>query len=86
MAHYELKFAARATKDLRGIPKRDVRRILECIRSLQNDPRPPGTKKLSGRDSYRVRQGDYRILYTIFDAMLVVEVIQIGHRKDVYRD
>jgi mRNA interferase RelE/StbE len=86
MARYELTFAARATRDLRGIPKREVHRILRCIRSLQTDPRPPGAKKLSGRDSYRVRQGDCRILYSIFDDVLLVEVIHIGHRKDVYRD
>jgi mRNA interferase RelE/StbE len=85
MARYELKFAARATKDLRGVPKVTVRRIMQRILALQDDPRPPGAKKLAGRDTYRVRQGDYRILYDVFDALLVVEVIQIGHRSDVYR-
>ena len=86
MARYELKFAARATKDLRGVPKTNVRRIVQRIRALRDDPRPYGAIKLAGRESYRVRQGDYRILYDVFDTVLVVEVIQIGHRRDVYRN
>lgn len=86
MARYELKFAARATRDLRGVPKTTVRRIMQCIRALQDDPRPPGARKLIGQESYRVRQGDYRIVYTVLDAILVVEVIRVGHRSDVYRD
>jgi mRNA interferase RelE/StbE len=85
MAFYELKFAAGATKDMRGIPKATVRRILKRIQLLQNNPRPLGAIKLAGRDTYRVRQGDYRILYDIFDHILIVEVVQIGHRRDVYR-
>ena len=85
MARYELRFAARVVKDLRGIPRRDVDRILRCVRSLQEDPRPPGARKLAGSESYRVRQGDYRIVYSIFDDVLVVEIVQVGHRKDVYR-
>ena len=86
MARYELKFAARATRDLRGVQKSTVRRIMQRIQALADDPRPVGAKKLSGHDIWRVRQGDYRILYTIFDAILVIEVVQIGHRSDVYRD
>lgn len=85
MARYELKFAARATRDLRGVQKSIVRRIMQRIQALEDDPRPVGAKKLSGHDVWRVRQGDYRILYTIFDAFLVIEVIQIGHRSVVYR-
>ncbi len=85
MASYELKFAASAAKDMRGIPKTTARRILERIRSLQDNPRPIGAIKLAGRETYRVRQGDYRILYDIFDHVLIVEIVQIGHRRDVYR-
>ncbi|MBS0557530.1 MAG: type II toxin-antitoxin system RelE/ParE family toxin [Proteobacteria bacterium] len=86
MARYELKFAARATKDLRGLPKADVRRIMQRIVGLQDDPRPVGAIKLAGRETWRLRQGDYRILYDIFDNVLVIDVIQIGHRRDVYRN
>ncbi|MCE7951621.1 MAG: type II toxin-antitoxin system RelE/ParE family toxin [Xanthomonadales bacterium PRO7] len=86
MARFELKFAARASKDLRGVPKTDVRRIMQRIVALQDDPRPVGAIKLAGRETFRVRQGHYRILYDIFDTVLVVEVIQIGHRRDVYRN
>jgi mRNA interferase RelE/StbE len=85
MAFYEVKFASGATKDLRGLPKATVKLILKRIQALANNPRPSGAVKLAGQETYRVRQGDYRILYQIFDRMLVVDVIQIGHRSDVYR-
>lgn len=85
MARYELTFAARATKDLRGVPKANVRRIMQRILALQDDPLPLGAKKLSGQETYRVRQGDYRILYTIIDDVLSIDIIQTGHRRDVYR-
>jgi len=86
MASYELMFRQSVAKDLRALPRRDVRRILNRIRSLAGDPRPPGCEKLSGREIYRIRQGVYRIVYAIEDARLVVEIIRIAHRRDVYRD
>ncbi len=86
MAAYELRFRASVAKDLRGIPKSDVVKILAKARSLANDPRPPGCQKLAGDERYRVRQGNYRILYTVSDALVVVEIVKIGHRKDIYRD
>lgn len=85
MASYSLVFRRSVAKDLRGIPNADVARILERIDSLSRDPRPPGSEKLGGREYYRVRQGNYRIVYEIRDEKLVVLVIRIAHRRDVYR-
>ena len=86
MARYEIRFKPSVAKDLRGIPRSDVQRILGRIDGLSTDPRPPGVEKLSAQDRYRVRQGFYRILYAVDDADLFVEVVKIGHRRDVYRD
>jgi mRNA interferase RelE/StbE len=86
MASYELVFKRSVAKDLRAFPKQDVRRILARARALAEDPRPPGCEKLSGRDRYRVRQGVYRIIYEIDDARIVVLVVKIGHRREIYRD
>lgn len=85
MAAYELRFKTSVAKDLRSIPKADVLRILAKVRSLANNPRPSGAQKLAGDERYRIRQGDYRILYTVEDARVLVEVVKVGHRKDVYR-
>ena len=63
-----------------------MRRILARIETLREDPRPTGSEKLSSQERYRVRQGHYRILYTIADAEVVVEIVKIGHRREVYRD
>lgn len=86
MARYELRFRPSVAKDLRGIPRADVRRILARVEGLRDDPRPPGAEKLSAQERYRVRQGAYRILYTVGDTELIVEVVKIGHRRDVYRE
>jgi mRNA interferase RelE/StbE len=86
MARYELRIKPSVAKDLRGVPRADVQRILARIEALRDDPRPPGSEKLSGQDRYRVRQGQYRILYTVADAELIVEVVKVGHRRDVYRE
>ena len=85
MASYELAFKKSVAKDLRSFPKQDVKRIMQRIRSLADDPRPPGCEKLSGLERYRVRQGIYRIIYEIEDARLTVLVVRVGHRRDVYR-
>ena len=85
MARYELRVRSSVTKDLRGIPKADVRRILARMESLRDDPRAPGCEKLSGAELYRVRQGVYRIVYEIHDEWIVVEVIRVAHRSTVYR-
>lgn len=85
MARFELAFRRSVAKDLRRIPKRDVERILQRIESLRDDPRPAGCEKLSGQERYRIRQGVYRILYEILDRRLIVTVVKVGHRKQVYR-
>ena len=85
MASYELVFKKSVAKDLRGFPKQDVKRILLRIRSLADDPRPPGCEKLSGQERYRVRQGAYRIVYAIEAARLIVLIVKVGHRREAYR-
>ena len=85
MGKYKIYIKPTAVKELQKIPKRDVSRIIDKIRSLSSNPRPPGCEKLSSDEKYRVRQGRYRIIYSIEDEKLVVLVIKIGHRKDVYR-
>ena len=86
MARFELRFKPSVVKDLRGIPKADVRRLLKKLESLRDEPRPPGREKLTDRELYRTRQGSYRIVYSIDDVAVVVEVIKVGHRREVYRD
>ena len=86
MASYEIVFKKSVAKDLRAMPRQDVRRILSRIRELAEDPRPPGCEKLSGRELYRIRQGVYRIVYAIADTHLIVEVIKVAHRREAYRN
>ena len=86
MAKYSLRIKKSATKELESVAtKADRLRIIRRIEALADDPRPPGAVKLSGRERYRIRQGRYRILYTIEDTLLIVHVIKIGDRKEVYR-
>ena len=86
MARYRILIKASAAKEIEDIPNRkDRRRIVQRIRSLEEEPRPPGSQKLSGQERYRVRQGVYRIVYSIRDESLVVQVVKVGHRRDVYR-
>jgi mRNA interferase RelE/StbE len=85
VANYSLFIKPSAVKEIESVPKKDRPKIIERIRSLAIDPRPPGCEKLSGRDKYRVRQGLFRILYTIKDSDLVVSVVRVGHRREVYR-
>ncbi len=85
MAGYKIFFKLSVEKDLRLIPQKDLKKILQHINSLTQDPRPPGSEKLTGQERYRVRQGRYRILYSIQDDKLTIWVVKIGHRKEVYR-
>jgi mRNA interferase RelE/StbE len=85
MARFSLTFRESVAKDLRGIPKADVKRILRRIDELAEDPRGPGSEKLAGSEYYRVRQGMYRIIYEICEEVLVVVVVKVGNRRDVYR-
>ena len=84
MAKYDLVFRPSVWKDLEPIPKADVSRILKRIDLLADDPRPFGSKKLSGQEAYRIRQGNYRIVYTIEDTKLIVTLVKVGHRREVY--
>ena len=86
MANYRLTFKKSVTKDFRLIPKDDVRRILKRIEALADDPRPMGCEKLSGQERFRVCQGVYRIVYEILDKELVIVVVKVGHRREVYRE
>jgi mRNA interferase RelE/StbE len=85
MEPYRLVVKQSVSKDLKKIPKKDVKRILTAIRALATNPRPPQSKKLSGQDRYRLRQGNYRILYAVEDDRLVVCVVKVGDRRSVYR-
>jgi len=85
MGSFEVIFKQSVAKDLRQIPKKDVARILKRIEGLRTEPRPPGVEKLSGQEKYRIRQGVYRILYEIRNNELIVVVVKIGHRREVYR-
>ncbi len=84
MASYSLFLKRSAAKELESVATKDRRRIVDRIQALATEPRPPGIEKLSGAEKYRVRQGDYRILYTIDDAARTVIVVKIWHRRDVY--
>jgi mRNA interferase RelE/StbE len=86
VARFRLLIKPSAVKDIEAISlKRERQRVVERIGKLAEDPRPFGSEKLSGQDKYRVRQGRYRILYAIEDQDLLVQVVKVGHRKDVYR-
>ncbi|MBW2491004.1 MAG: type II toxin-antitoxin system RelE/ParE family toxin [Deltaproteobacteria bacterium] len=85
MAAYKLFFKKSVQKDFDSIPKKDLKRILSRIESLSEDPRPKGCEKLTGQKRYRLRQGRYRIVYSIQDDELTVWVVKVGHRKDLYR-
>lgn len=85
MASYRVAIKASAAKELEALPKKDCARIVAPIRGLANEPRLSGVEKLSGDEKYRVRQGDYRILYVVDDAGLTVAIVKIGHRREVYR-
>ncbi len=85
MACYELRVKPSVAKDLRGIPRADVRRIVKRMEALRADPRPFGCERLSGAELYRIRQGVHRIVYEIHDEVIVVEVVRVGHRGEVYR-
>ena len=85
MAAYKVYFKASVEKDFSTIPKKDLKKILKRIGELADNPRPSGCEKLTGQERYRLRQGRYRIVYSIQDDELTVWVVKVGHRKDIYR-
>lgn len=85
MASYRVLIKPSAARELEGLPRKDRRRVARRIQGLASEARPTGCRKLSGQEKYRLRQGDYRILYSIDDTESEVTVVKIGHRRDVYR-
>ncbi len=84
MAAYKVSFRSSVWHDIENIPKQYLQQIMKRIAALAVNPRPPGCEKLSAQERYRIRQGNYRIIYSIQDDDLTVWVVKIGHRKDVY--
>lgn len=86
MESYKVFIKPSALKELEAIPQKKIRQqVVNRIQALSQDPRPPGTKKLSGHDRYRVRHGVYRIVYAVEDDARAVTIVKVGHRKDIYR-
>ena len=87
MRVYELQLERRAERDLNKLPQNVFQRVIERLRALAEDPRPPGCRKLSGSENdWRIRIGDYRVVYEIVDAEEWIRVLRVRHRRDVYRD
>jgi mRNA interferase RelE/StbE len=85
MAAYQISISKPAQKQLDKLQDSTADRIIDAIYDLADEPRPSGCKKLKGREGYRIRVGDYRIIYEVFDHVLVIEVVSLGHRKDIYK-
>lgn len=81
---YSLDFSKHALKELEKINEPFYSNIKQAIFNLSENPRPNGCKKLKGRDGYRIRIGNYRVIYDIFDTKLIIEIVALGHRKDIY--
>ncbi|HEX9903184.1 MAG TPA: type II toxin-antitoxin system RelE/ParE family toxin [Acidobacteriota bacterium] len=85
MGKYRILVRKTAADELARIPKKDLRRLVERIRSLGEEPRPYGCQKLSAQERYRIRQGDYRVVYSVDDTGRTVEIFKVGHRSEIYR-
>ena len=86
MANYKIEISASAEKYIKKIPKKDLKKVIEAIQILAINPYPEGCRKLQGEeDVYRVRQGNYRIIYEIENKKLIILILKVGHRKDVYK-
>lgn len=84
-ASYSVRIKRSAERELKSLSKTALQRIIGKIRALSENPRPRGCEKLSSDERYRVRQGDYRVVYAVDDERQVVEIVKIGHRREVYR-
>ena len=85
MKPFTIEYAKSAEKELERLPKKAIERIRESIDNLSKEPHPPGSKKLKGEDgTYRIRVGDYRVIYEVYEEEIVILVIRIRHRKDAY--
>lgn len=86
MDTYKIEWKRSATKELRKLPRQMISKVVAAVDSLSSNPYPQGVRKLvSTENSYRIRVGDYRVLYNIVEKKLIVEIIRVGHRKDIYR-
>jgi mRNA interferase RelE/StbE len=86
MGFYKLVWKPSARKELRKLPREAITRVVELVESLAVNPHPPGSLKLSGTEhAYRVRTGDYRVVYEVQGGELIVHIIRVGHRREVYR-
>jgi len=86
MGKYRLRLKKSAAKEIENLPKKDCARVVAAIQKLLDEPYGQNTQKLSGQEKYRIRVGNYRVLYEIINDELVVMVVNVGHRKDVYRN
>jgi len=86
VAKYKLQIKPSAAKELKKLPKTDLQTVIKKIQSLSSDPRPVGCEKLSGEEKYRIRQGNYRVVYSIEDDKLIIFIVKIGHRRDIYKN
>ena len=85
MASYKIEFSKRVRKDFNKIPTHDAKRILDAVQRLAGDPMPPNSKKLKGEELFRIRIGNYRVIYSIVDSKMIIAVVKLGHRKDIYK-
>lgn len=85
MVKYKITLKKSAARELENIPKKNLQRIIKRIQSLAENPRPHGAQKLSGQERFRIRQGDYRIVYSIEDKDSIIDIVKIGHRREIYR-
>ena len=82
---YKIELRRKAQRSLNKLPKDDFNAVLESVRGLANTPRPKGVEKIKSAGLWRIRQGDYRIVYNIDDSQRIVTILRIGHRKEIYR-
>ena len=86
MASYKIEWKSSAAKELQRLPKKTIVNILDRVNQLAYNPSPAGVRKLIGTEGiYRIRSGDYRIIYQVLESKLIIEIVRVGHRKDVYR-
>jgi mRNA interferase RelE/StbE len=85
MEKYKILIRKSAINELKNIPKKEIKKVIKRIQSLAQNPRPHGSQKLSAQERYRIRQGNYRIIYSVHNEELTVHVVKIGHRREIYR-
>jgi mRNA interferase RelE/StbE len=86
VASYRIEWKRSASKELQSLPRDAVRRILVAVEQLADQPMPHGTVKISGAEhSYRIRIGDYRVIYSLYESILLIEIVRVAHRRDAYR-